>query len=203
MNAGMGGSGGNRFPNGLPWPAATSYIAMLPPAVQRAGKQLFTYTIPYGIGGLGTTLAASAVGQQASVQIMADSYFLCVALARAYLTNAGASISPNIALALVGIFDSASGSQLIGAGAQTGGAATYVENLFGTAQNPSYLPQPYVFRPSATISIAVTNLEATSRWYEFAFIGFKIFLNRAQDPFAAFSSLTGPMAVGAGGVAGQ
>lgn len=178
-------NGSNRFPPGLPYPAITSYAALLPPPLLDAPKDFFIYTVPFGIGGLGVQLGAGAgVTAQASVQIQDDSAFLIVSGARAYLTTADAPIAGDQALALISVVDSGSGRQLVGAGGSSGGSSTYIENWFGTGKNPAYWPFPKIVKPSATLTVQLTNLEATARHYEICFIGFKIFRNGGVDPYA-------------------
>jgi hypothetical protein len=177
-------NGSNRFPAGLPWPSLMSYAALLPEPLLSAPKDFFIYTVPFGIGGLGVQLAISAVNQTAAVQVQDDSAFLIVAGARAYLTSANAAIAGDQALALISVVDSGSGRQLVGAGGQTGGSQTYIENWFGTGKNPAFWPYPKIVKPNSTLTVSLTNLEATARNYEIAFIGFKIFRTGAMDPYA-------------------
>src|SRR2546423_2224756 len=183
-------AGPRNIPPSMPWPSITAYMALLPEPLLSAPKDFFIYTVPFGIGGLGTTLAVSAVNQQDTVQIQDDSAFLIVAGARAYLTTGDAAIAGDQALALISVVDSGSGRQLVGAGSRTGGSQTYIENWFGTGKSPAYWPYPKIVKPNATLTVQLTNLEATARHYEIAFIGFKIFRHGGVDA-TAFATVPG------------
>jgi hypothetical protein len=178
------------IPPSMPWPSITAYMALLPEPLLSAPKDFFIYTVPFGIGGLGASLGASAVAAQASVQLQDDSAFLIVSGSRAYLTTADAAIAGDQALALISVTDSGSGRLLVGAGAQTGGSQCYIESWFGTGKNPAYWPYPKIVKPNATLTVSLTNLEATARHYEIAFIGFKIFRHAGVDP-TAFATVAG------------
>lgn len=184
-------NGATRFPAAASV-AYAAYAALLPEPLLNAPKDFFIYTVPFGIGGLGTQLGSgSGVTAQASVQIQDDSAFLIVSGARAYLTTGDAAIAGDQALALISVVDSGSGRQIVGAGSSSGGSATYIENWFGTAKNPAYWPFPKIVKPSATLTVTLTNLEANARHYEIAFIGFKIFRNGGVDPYAFATSGAG------------
>jgi hypothetical protein len=140
-----------------------------------AHKVPYIATVPFGIGGLGTTLAASAVAQRGSFTCDLHAAFACVQLAFVYLTTTDAAIAtdPRFLIRLV------RGSRGNQGYAHSNGvlgtlpldAPVHILQVAGTAKRPAYLPSPIVFQPGELVGVELTNLEATARHVEIAFIG--------------------------------
>jgi len=146
-------------PNGL---GVSPFMAGLPKDLLDRQRDFFVYTAEF------LPLAAGAT-TPFETAIQADSDFLAVAGVRNILTTA----APPVAVA-----DSLQTCQLIdtGSGRTLSDRAVPLDNWFGTAQLPTYWPQPKLFRASSTITLTITNLDGTNAFsIRVAYLGFKIF----------------------------
>ena len=110
---------------------------------------------------------SSVVGQVSDIQIQADSHFMIMAGVREVRDDTNATIVTNPP-ELVRILDAGSGRELTN-------QSLPIDNLFGTAQLPSYWPYPKIIKASSTLSTFLDNLEATDRNVRISYLGFKIF----------------------------
>lgn len=147
-------------PVGQALPMISPFYGWLPRELWGLEKDFFIYTanfLPLAISATATT----------DIAIQSDSDFVIVACVQLVLTDAdaGPALQP---LATVTLLDAGSGRQLMD-------RAVAVENLYGTAQRPAYLPMPKLIKRASTFSTTLTNLEATARNYRLSYWGFKIF----------------------------
>jgi hypothetical protein len=153
-------------------------LGLHPDVGMRAHKVPFIYTVPFGIGGLGTTLAASAVAQRGSVATDLHAAFCALQIAFAYLTTTDAAIATDPRF----LFRLVRGSRGNQGYAHSNGvlgvlpldSPTHILNIAGTGKKPAYLPSPIVFQPGELVTVELTNLEAVARHVEIAFIGYQL-----------------------------
>lgn len=157
-------------------PPVNPFLGLLPRKYWTKEKAFFTYTIgfftgsPNQVGALGSGAGTNASG---STNIQGDADFCCIALAGLVIQtdNITAIAVPAI---LCQLFDSGSSQGL-------SDFPIRYEDLFGTAQNPAYLPFPRVFRRNGSINATLTNQQALAKNVYLAFIGFKIYPDEAGD----------------------
>jgi len=137
------------------------FLEMLPAEWKERAKDFFTYSVsfvPIVAGGNAT----------AAFNTQNDSSFVMVGLvATARGIGAGQPVITDRAL-LVQLTDSGSGRNLQDSPAD-------FENLFGTAQLPSFLPAPKFLKPSTTFTVELTSLLAADANVRINFLGFKVF----------------------------
>ena len=142
-------------------PLLNPFWGLLPMDLWGATKDFFVYSVDF------LPLTASVVSQAGDIQIQADSHFMIMAGVREVrdTTNATVIAAPP---ELVRILDAGSGREL-------NNQELPIDNLFGTAQLPSYWPYPKIIKASSTLTTFLTNLEATDRNARISYLGFKIF----------------------------
>lgn len=128
-------------------------------------KDFFTYS--------SGRVAIGAVGASSTVNliIQADSNFEVEKLTyfcdnAAAVTAAGTRVIPNVSVLIV---NTGSGMQLMN-------TAVAVDALFGTAEQPMILAEPYTFQAQSVIAITFTNFDAAVTGYNLSlnFIGQKV-----------------------------
>ena len=142
-------------------PLLNPFWGLLPRDLWGATKDFFVYSTDF------LPLTASVVGQVSDIQIQADSHFMIMAGVREVRDDTNATIVTNPP-ELVRILDAGSGRELTN-------QSLPIDNLFGTAQLPSYWPYPKIIKASSTLSTFLDNLEATDRNVRISYLGFKIF----------------------------
>lgn len=159
--------------------APPSLVPVLPPRLVGAGRELVVYGVEF------LPLAVSANRQAASFKVEEDHAFLIVAM-NAFLTTAdNAAIALQEMRALVTIYHESDRQQVIQPTVPLANDAP-LENLFGSGQAWNYLSYPWIVRPNDTVTVLLSNLEATARNYRLSFIGCRIYRSRAVDPWAYF-----------------
>lgn len=123
-------------------------------------KDYFAYCVDF------TPLAANATSTQ-PISIQADSDFVVVAGA-AVVTDTTNATRLTFVPQLVQLTDQGSGRQLFS-------IATHFQNVFGTAEQPAYWPQPKVLIRGSTFAAQLQNLTAVAANVRIAFLGFKVF----------------------------
>ena len=142
-------------------PALNPFFGLLPQALWNNAKDFFIYGTDF------LPLAAGAT-QTNEIAIESDSDFLRVAGVRVVTDTANTTFIADVPQ-LVTLFDSGSGRRMVN-------RAVHMDNLFGTAQLPSYWPFPKLMPRASTLSVQVQNLDgANARNVRVSFLGFKIF----------------------------
>lgn len=148
-------------------PQLGPFFGLLPRPLLRRVKDFFVYTaefLPLPAGGTQTVNTA----------IQADSDFLIVAVTRVWTETDNTTFVLAVP-ALVTVTDAGSGRNLMD-------RAVHVDNLFGTAQLPSYWPYPKLIRASGTLNTTVQNLDgATAYNARMSYLGFKVFGERERQ----------------------
>ena len=147
-------------------PMINPFFGILPQALWKRTKDFFTYNADF----VGTFSINAGSTVTFDIAIQADSDFLIVALARVVTDGTVDELTatgfPPLAVTIV---DTGSGRQLQD-------RASHIENLFGTAQLPSYWPQPKLIRASSTFSTTIQNLDPGNGFQaRLSYIGFKIY----------------------------
>jgi hypothetical protein len=132
----------------------------IPRKYQGRYKEQFAYTLDF----LPATLSATTFG---NISIQADSDFIIVAGVGVVTDTANTTFLSFVPQLYV-LTDGGSGRNLTS-------NAIHFHNIFGTAQEPAFWPQPKVLDRGSTFTVAVQNLEATSRNVRLAFLGFKVY----------------------------
>jgi hypothetical protein len=136
------------------------FLGLLPTAMWDKQKDFFIYSVEF------LPLAVSATATQ-PIAIQSDSHFLVEFITGVVTDTTNATFIANVPeLAL--ITDSGSGRQFMD-------RPIHWNNVFGTAQLPSVLPFPKIINAGSTVTVQLTNLEATARNVRIAFLGFKVF----------------------------
>jgi hypothetical protein len=126
---------------------------------RRIELDMYTYSTVFNTLG-----AAATVTQQ--IAITADSDFVLDALCLVSYSAAGVLIpNPDYTVALV---DTGSGRALQDQN-------IHVNNITGTGQLPYWLPEPKLFKGSASIGVTLTNNTPVAAVVSIAFIGRKVF----------------------------
>lgn len=161
---------GGEFPANAMLPPVNPFLGLIPKKYWGRRKEFFTYPIGYYTNSPSTNgqpLAASAVAQQASVNIDGDSDFLLL-LVTGLLIATDNTTTVNNAPALIQIADGAS-SQAISLN------PVHFSTVVGDGSNPFFVPFPRVFAKNGSIQTRLWNLEAAARNVYLSFHGFKIF----------------------------
>lgn len=148
-------------PAGGAAPQLGPFFGLLPRPLLRRVKDFFVYTaefLPLAAGGTATVNTA----------IQADSDFLIVLVTRVVTDTLNTTFSANVPM-LVNVTDAGSGRNLMD-------RAVHMDNLFGTAQLPSYWPYPKLIRASGTLNTTVQNLDGGNAYnVRMSYLGFKVF----------------------------
>lgn len=132
----------------------------IPRKYQQRYREQFAYTLDF----LPATLSTTTFG---NISIQADSDFIIIA-GVGVVTDVANTTRQTFVPQLYTLTDGGSGRNL------TSNPIHY-HNIFGTAEEPAYWPQPKVLDRGSTFTVAVQNLEATSRNVRLAFLGFKVY----------------------------
>ena len=136
------------------------FLGLLPVEMWDKQKDYFIYSIEF------LPLAASG-SATAQVNIQSDSHFLIELITGVVTDVTNATFLANVP-ELVNLTDSGSGRNFFD-------KPVHWNNLFGTAQLPGVLPFPKIINAGSTLTVGLTNLEATARNVRISFIGFKVF----------------------------
>lgn len=136
------------------------FLGLLPTEMWDKQKDYFIYSLEF------LPLAASGIAA-AAVNIQSDSHFLIELITGVATDVTNATFIANVP-ELVNMTDSGSGRNFFD-------KPVHWNNLFGTAQLPGVLPFPKVINAGSTLTIQLTNLEATARNVRISLIGFKVF----------------------------
>ena len=142
-------------------PPLNPFLGLLPKALWKRVKDFFTFTVEW----LPLAISESA---SKTFSTQGDSDFLILMGTRVVSTvdNLTATAFPPM---LVKIEDSGSGRNMMD-------KAVHLENLFGTAQQPSVWPFPKLIRANSTVTVTLQNLSAASAFNaRLSFLGFKVF----------------------------
>jgi hypothetical protein len=140
--------------------AVASAQTSIPPKFQHRLKDMFAYVADF------LPLTASLTQTQ-PISIQSDSDFVIVA-GVAVVTDTANAVRITFVPQLVQLQDQGSGRNLFS-------SQTHFNNVFGTAEEPAYWPQPKVLIRGSTFAVQLQNLEATNRNVRIAFMGFKVF----------------------------
>jgi hypothetical protein len=132
----------------------------IPAKYQGRYKEQFNY----GIDFLPAVLSTTTFG---NISIQADSDFIIVAAVGVVTDTTNLTVLSFVPQ-LVQLTDGGSGRNLFS-------LPQHYHNVFGTADEPAYWPQPKVLDRGSTFTVAIQNLEATSRNTRLAFLGFKVY----------------------------
>lgn len=110
-----------------------------------------------------------------NIQIQSDAYFT-ILYATLIATDTANTTRLPFAPAMVQLQDSGNGQSFF---STQGGA--HVDEVFGDANNPGIFAMPYTLKPSATLGVTLTNLEAVARNYRCTFHGFKMVPGSDED----------------------
>lgn len=142
-------------------PALNPFFGLLPQNLWNNAKDFFVYGDDYLPIGAGLTVPQN-------IAINSDSDFLITSAVAVVTDAANVVFSANRPF-LVSILDSGSGRQLHN-------TPIHMDNLFGTAQLPSYWPFPKLIPRASTVTTTIQNLDAANAFnVRIAYLGFKIF----------------------------
>lgn len=157
---------------GLPQPqpilAPNWFLGLVPREFWNVYKTFFIYELDFLPLGLNATTPGS-------VQIQADSHFLCVA-GVALVTN-----TTNTTVINSESNASASGKLItitdVGSGAPLNQTPVPLDNWFGTGQRPAVWPIPKLFRASGAINVVIQDIFAAAHNVRLSFWGIRIYPN--------------------------
>jgi len=145
-----------------------NYLGLIPRGMLRKLKDFFV-NVP--VISTGTELPASGA-RSYSFQVDGDADFCTLYLVGEVYTSAYAAVVNNPAI-LVDVRDTGSGRSPFS-------APVLWDNLFGTAQRPSLLGFPKIYRANSTVNVQLQNQVATAYVVNMAFVGFKVFPTMAE-----------------------
>lgn len=140
------------------------FLGLIPRGLLSKLKDFFV-NVPVGSGG-GKTLGASGSATM-DFTVDGDADFLVLDLRGRVYTASYAAVVEDPAI-LVDIVDTGSGRSAFN-------TPVLWDNVFGTAQRPSILGLPKLFRRNGTVHVQLQNQVATAYVVEMAFVGFKVF----------------------------
>jgi len=149
-----------------------SNVNYIPPGLEGAYKDPFSYTVTFAAIGAG-------VQQTGTANVQNDSFFVCTTQTVDIWDSATGNTTntqPNVAPMLVRIADSSSGKFQMD-------QPTPIANLFGTAMQPKvWLYRARLYLPGGQIQVELTNGMATSQRVRMTFEGFKVYKVPDQLP---------------------
>lgn len=147
--------------------------AFLPRKFWKRGRDFHIYSVEYN------TLAASASAAEQQFVVQDNTDFLVLELSCVGATAAAGTAEQTFWPVLAQIVDTGTGQNWFS-------APQHLHNVFG---RPSFdgagshvLKAPRFIPATSTVTVQLTNLEATARRYWLAFIGVKVYKNQKFDP---------------------
>jgi hypothetical protein len=147
-----------------PGSALFSNVAYIPPGLEGAYKDPFTYNVIF-------TASTAASVQTAVANVQNDAYFVCVEQTASIFDSATGLVNtaPNVAPMLVRIQDTSSGKFKMD-------VPTPIGALFGTSIAPFvWLYRAPIYMPGGQIQVELTNNMAATQVVRFQFTGFKVY----------------------------
>jgi hypothetical protein len=156
-----------------PGPTLLGLLSLLPPQFRWTFKHFFSYATTFAPLTASTTLQSQIVIDSGSHFII--TYATCIAVDSTYLTQL--AFIPQ----LVQLNDSSSQSNLFS-------QQMHAMAVYGDATNPGIFAIPYIFKPSATLTVNQQNQAAVDAYDYIAFCGMKSYpgtdvRNPQYDPY--------------------